>query len=211
MKETKTAVTAPTRYRALVTLTVRNPETGRSTTYAKGKVVTADVWQAFGSATRQRFEPVVARTVKESPLEKKLHYRFMIADLDIIAEQAKMLPGEVAAWTVIREEQVRALELFRPKLNRSEVKRRTKFQELEAEWIDGALAIGRNVDFNWHTFNAALRAKFPADFNDNWDTGVGCNGTADFPVLDAEAAIAFREAIRPLVEAATREIFSSCA
>ena len=211
MKETKTAVTAPTRYRALATVTVRNAQTGRTVTYTKGKVIPAATWAAFGSSTRQRFEPVVARTVAAPVLEKTLHYRFMIADLEIIAAQADLAAGDIAAWTVIREEQVRALELFRPSLTRAEVRRRVQFKELEAEWIAGALAIGRNVDFNWHSFNAALRVKFPANFNDNWDTSVGCNGTADFPVLGVTEAADFREAIRPLVEAATREIFQSCA
>jgi hypothetical protein len=209
--ETTLTAPAPVRYRALYTVAVRNPETGRTVTYTKGKVVKAEVWNTFSSATKQRFEAVVTREVKAPVLENTLHYRFMVADLEIVLDQAKLAPGEVPAWAIIREENVRALELFRPKLTRSEVARRHLFVDVEAECIAGALAIGRNVDFNWSTFHNTLRAKFPANYNDNWDTSTGHDGTVNFPVLDAEAAAEFRSAIRPLIEAATREIFPSSA
>jgi hypothetical protein len=207
MKNENTTMTTPARYRATVTVTVRNPKTGRTTTYTKGKAISVATWNFLPSSTKKRFEPVFTAPRKPRVLENTLHYRWMIADLDIIADQADLADGEVAAWTIIREEQVRALELFRPRLERCDVARRFQFKELETEWLGAALINGRNVDFNWPALYASLRERFPANFNDGWDTSVGENGTADFPVFSAKDAEDFRKDLRPFVEDATREIF----
>lgn len=52
-----------TTYVATVTLTVRDPKTGRSKTYAKGDRVSAAVWAGLSASSRSRFEvaPKAAR------------------------------------------------------------------------------------------------------------------------------------------------------
>jgi hypothetical protein len=57
---------APTRYRALRNLNVRDPKTGRTKAYAVGQVISAAAWGQLSSTSRSQFEPVASRRVSRA-------------------------------------------------------------------------------------------------------------------------------------------------
>jgi hypothetical protein len=141
-------------------------------------------------------------------IEDKLHYRYMVKDIEFLNRFAEVDEDEVPAWVIMREEQVRALDKFQPVLGRQDTSRRMKFKSLEEQLLVLAAEYGRVVDFNWAGLHAGLRDEFGEKYNETWAVdGHGIAGLTVFPVLDGDMAEAFRNYVRPRVEAATVEIF----
>jgi hypothetical protein len=141
-------------------------------------------------------------------IEDKLHYRYMVKDVEFLNRFAEVNEGEVPAWVIIRQEQVRALDKFQPVLGRQDTSRRTKFIPLEEQLLSLAAELGRVVDFNWAALHAGLRDEFGEKYNEAWFSArTGTDALRIFPVVEGAVAEAFRNYVRPRIETATVEIF----
>jgi hypothetical protein len=152
--------------------------------------------------------PKATPVAAKKRIEDKLHYRYMVKDIEFLNRFAEVNEGEVPAWVIIRQEQVRALDKFQPVLGRQDTSRRNQFVALEEGMLTLAADLGRVVDFNWEALHNGLKDEFQDKYNEAWAVnGNGIAGLTIFPVLDDEAAVAFRNFVRPHIEAATVEIF----
>jgi hypothetical protein len=147
------------------------------------------------------------RVSGKQPVETKLHYRFCLADMLNFQDRAELLPGEELAIVIIRQEQMRALELYQPVLDQVDTVRRVAFSTgTEVELLELAAALGRaltNYDSLGH--QEALRKEFEVTWNDRWDEYYGrttCNPVA----LGGDDALAFRAEVRPVIEQFTRSL-----
>ena len=145
----------------------------------------------------------------KQPVETKLHYRFKLVELLEFRQRAELLPGEELAIVIIREEQIRALELYQPVLDQVDTTRRHQFsQGTEVDLLALAAALGRsltNYDSEGHL--AALREEFKNEVNWDvrWDDYYG-RITRSAVALPGDVALEFRSLVRPVVEAFTRSL-----
>ena len=147
------------------------------------------------------------RVSGKQPVETKLHYRFCLADMLSFTDRAELLPGEELAIVIIREEQMRALELYQPVLDQVDTVRRNTFSLVtEVELLELAAVLGRPVvNYDSEGHQAALLEEFSVSWNERWDEYYGritCRPVA----LSGEDALAFRAEVRPVVEAFTRSL-----
>jgi hypothetical protein len=149
------------------------------------------------------------RVSGKQPVETKLHYRFKLAELLNYQQRAELLPGEELAIVIIREEQMRALELYQPVLDQVDTSRRHQFSQVtEVELLELAAVLGRplaNYDSESHL--AALRDEFEGEvsWDGRWDEYY-TRITRSTVALNGEDALAFRAEVRPVVEAFTRSL-----
>jgi hypothetical protein len=145
------------------------------------------------------------RVSGKQPVETKLHYRFCLADVLNFQQRAELLPGEELAIVIIRQEQMRALEIYQPVLDQVDTVRRSAFTRgTEAELLELAAALGRpltNYDSVGHF--EAMRTEFELNWNERWGGGY-C--TSSVTALSGDDALAFRAEVRPLVEQFTRSL-----
>jgi hypothetical protein len=149
------------------------------------------------------------RVSGKQPVETKLHYRFKLAELLQYTQRAELLPGEELAIVIIREEQIRALELYQPVLDQVDTSRRHQFSQVtEVELLELAGALGRTlVSYDSEGHQLALRDEFEGEVN--WDDRWGeyyTRITRSVVALNGEDALAFRAEVRPVVEAFTRSL-----
>lgn len=149
------------------------------------------------------------RVSGKQPVETKLHYRFKLAELLQYTQRAELLPGEELAIVIIREEQMRALELYQPVLDQVDTSRRHQFSQVtEVELLELAAVLGRplsNYDSVGHL--TALRDEFEGEvsWDNRWDEYY-TRITRSVVALTGEDALAFRAEVRPVVEAFTRSL-----
>ena len=135
----------------------------------------------------------------KQPVETKLHYCWLQAELDTFNQLAELLPGEELAGAIIKSEYLRALEIYQPVLDQVDTAQRGKWNTVEAELIELAQSVGRCFPYAVEDHTAIIKAQFEANWNDSWEAMNDrnwCQGAA----LSGDAALEFRALVRPLVE-----------
>lgn len=138
-------------------------------------------------------------------LQEKAHHRWLshfLAAMRADPQLASLAEGEQAAWVIVLEEELRALEWYKPVLGLPDTLRARHFVAERERWVQEAAAAGRSLSFD---FAAALdQAK--QEGNGSWKPlrGDAQAGATDFPVLPPAGAAAFRARVRQEVLALTR-------
>jgi hypothetical protein len=142
------------------------------------------------------------------PVETKLHYRWQLAELEIVRNLVDLTSGEVSALVIILEEYLRAMSKYQPVLNQIDTTKRHKFNDLERDLLEIAAGLGRVAPLDVATLNAELQAVFPDSWNPAWDKyySARCNLNAMFS--DTEE-LEYRAVVRAEMERAVREIYPS--
>ncbi len=172
--------------------------------------LTADQKQIILAAKAAEKVAAKARGTKASkqPVQTKLHYRWRAAEAELLRKYSELAPGEVPAWLIIKEEELRALELYQPVLDQVDTSRRSKFVAPEKELLALAADLGRVSNFDWVVFRDELKAEFADSWNDAWDSWYSAE-TAPFAVLGEDEVGEYRSLVRSRIEQLTREVYPS--
>jgi len=152
---------------------------------------------------------VSGRGPQRKTLREKSHYRWLSHHLEALRSspsETSLSAGECGAWPILLEEELRALRYYEPVLGLPDTLKAKAFLAERERWAAEAAQQGRVIQ---HDFSAAM-ADLPADAS-RWKTLRGEEHAAatDYPVLDAEAAAAFRSRIRAEICAFTRATYPS--
>ena len=170
-----------------------------------------EVVKAFETQRQADLVAAAKRKVTgKQPVEFKLHYRWCVAETELIGNFLEMSPGEVSAYRIIKEEEYLALSKYQPILHRPDAAQRHKFNVLfdELSEVANALTGARDAQYNGEGFAAALRDIFEVDSNwkDTWDKFYQARRNVVFADTDETE---FRAYVKPLMELATRTNYSS--
>ena len=149
------------------------------------------------------------RGPQRKTIREKSHYRWLSHHLEAMrasAPETSLPEGETGAWPILLEEELRALRYYQPVLGLPDTLKSKAFFSERERWAGEAAQIGRVLQ---HDFSAAM-ADLPAD-GSRWKPLRGDENAAasDYPVLDAQAASAFRSRVRAEICAFTRATYPS--
>ena len=140
-------------------------------------------------------------------LQQKSHYRWLSFYRDAMLASADSLglqPGEQAAWPILLEEELRALDHYEPVLGLPDTLKARELVPAREAWIDAAAQQGRVLSFD---FDAPLETLKQQE-STTWKP-LRSEGARTYPVLDAESAAAFRAKVRKEVAELIRSTFPS--
>jgi hypothetical protein len=162
----------------------------------------------------RKAEAALPRRVSGKGSEKKRtrdksHYRWLAFHLQAMqtsSVETGLEAGEQGAWPILLEEELRALRYYQPVLGLPDTLKSKAFVPERERWAAEAAQMGRVLQ---HDFSAAM-ADLPAD-GSRWKPLRGEENAAatDYPVLDAQAAAAFRGRVRAEISAFTRATYPS--
>jgi hypothetical protein len=145
----------------------------------------------------------------KQPVETKLHYRWVEADLATINRVVEKLPGEVSAFAIIKEETLAALRKYQPVLNQVDTSKRFKFVPVERELLALAAAFGRVANFDIELYLDILKTEFAEFWQDSWSLNTETSDHQHGAVISLLDEAEYRAEVRVQIEALTREVYPS--
>ena len=140
-------------------------------------------------------------------LQQKSHYRWLSFYRDAMLASADSLglqPEEEAAWVILLEEELRALDHYEPVLGLPDTLKAKDLVPAREAWIEEAAQQGRVLSFD---FDAPLEALKQQE-STSWKP-LRSEGARTYPVLAGEAAAAFRTKVGREVAEQIRATFPS--
>jgi hypothetical protein len=140
-------------------------------------------------------------------LQQKSHYRWLSFYRDAMLASADGLglqPEEEAAWVILLEEELRALDHYEPVLGLPDTLKAKDLVPAREAWIGEAAQQGRVLSFD---FDAPLEALKQQE-STSWKP-LRSEGARTYPVLAGEAAAAFRTKVGREVAEQIRATFPS--
>lgn len=140
-------------------------------------------------------------------LQEKSYYRWLRFYCDALQAEAEGLglqPGEEAAWVIVLEEEMRALDHYQPVLGLPDTLKAKELAPAREAWIAAAASQGRVLSVD---FDAPLQALKQQEAT-NWKP-LRSEGANSYPVLEAQAAAAFRATVLREVAQKIRATFPS--
>jgi hypothetical protein len=152
---------------------------------------------------------VSGRGAQRKTIREKSHYRWLNHHLESLrasSTETSLAEGACGAWPILLEEELRALRYYQPVLGLPDTLKSKAFFPERERWAAEAAQMGRVLQ---HDFTAAM-ADLPAD-GSRWKPLRGDENAAatDYPVLEPEAAAAFRSRVRSEICAFTRATYPS--
>lgn len=142
--------------------------------------------------------------------QDKSYYRWLQLFLDamVAGPEAELADGEIGAWRMLLEEELRALDYYEPVLGLPDTLKAKAFGPAREAWIQEAAAQGRALAFDF----AAVLEQHKARETSNWKPlREAAPEDTSYPVLEGAAAEAFRARVRQAVLELTRSTFPSLA
>ena len=142
--------------------------------------------------------------------QDKSYYRWLQLFLDamVAGPEAELADGEIGAWRMLLEEELRALDYYEPVLGLPDTLKAKTFGPTREAWIQEAAAQGRALAFDF----AAVLEQHKAKQTSNWKPlRESAPEDTSYPVLEGAAAEAFRAKVRQAVLELTRSTFPSLA
>jgi hypothetical protein len=140
-------------------------------------------------------------------LKEKTHYRWLSAFHQAMAGVEGLEADELAAWAIVIEEELRALDYYQPVLGLPDTLKAKAFAPLREQLVAEIADQGRNLSFDF----AAALAEFRAQGNKGWKSLRQDDTNRDFPVLPRAVADSFRAKARAELVALTRSTYPSLA
>ncbi len=140
-------------------------------------------------------------------LKEKTHYRWLSAFHQAMAGVEGLEADELAAWAIVIEEELRALDYYQPVLGLPDTLKAKAFAPLREQLVAEIADQGRNLSFDF----AAALAEFRAQGNKGWKSLRQDDTNSDFPVLPRAVADGFRAKARAELVALTRSTYPSLA
>ncbi len=140
-------------------------------------------------------------------LKEKTHYRWLSAFHQAMAGVEGLEADELAAWAIVIEEELRALDYYQPVLGLPDTLKAKAFAPLREQLVAEIADQGRNLSFDF----AAALAEFRAQGNKGWKSLRQDETNINFPVLPRAVADGFRAKARAELVALTRSTYPSLA
>ena len=140
-------------------------------------------------------------------LKEKTHYRWLSAFHQAMAGVEGLEADELAAWAIVIEEELRALDYYQPVLGLPDTLKAKAFAPLREQLVAEIADQGRNLSFDF----AAALAEFRAQGNKAWKSLRQDDTDSIFPVLPRAVADSFRAKARGELVALTRSTYPSLA
>ena len=140
-------------------------------------------------------------------LKEKTHYRWLSAFHQAMAGVEGLEADEQAAWAIVIEEELRALDYYQPVLGLPDTLKAKAFAPLREQLVAEIADQGRNLSFDF----AAALAEFRAQGNKGWKSLRQDDSDSSFPVLPRAVADGFRAKARAELVALTRSTYPSLA
>jgi hypothetical protein len=140
-------------------------------------------------------------------LKEKTHYRWLSAFHQAMAGVEGLEADELAAWAIVIEEELRALDYYQPVLGLPDTLKAKAFAPLREQLVAEIADQGRNLSFDF----AAALAEFRAQGNKGWKSLRQDDTNSNFPVLPRAVADGFRAKARAELVALTRSTYPSLA
>ena len=140
-------------------------------------------------------------------LKEKTHYRWLSAFHQAMAGVEGLEADELAAWAIVIEEELRALDYYQPVLGLPDTLKAKAFAPLREQLVAEIADQGRNLSFDF----AAALAEFRAQGNKGWKSLRQDDTNSSFPVLPRAVADSFRAKARAELVALTRSTYPSLA
>ena len=140
-------------------------------------------------------------------LKEKTHYRWLSAFHQAMAGVEGLEADELAAWAIVIEEELRALDYYQPVLGLPDTLKAKAFAPLREQLVAEIADQGRNLSFDF----AAALAEFRAQGNKAWKSLRQDDTDSNFPVLPRAVADSFRAKARGELVALTRSTYPSLA
>lgn len=139
----------------------------------------------------------------------KSHYRWLAFHLQAMqaaAEGLGLREGELAAWPILLEEELRVLDYYEPVLGLPDTLKARELVAFREQWISKAAGEGRVLSFDFVAPLEELKQRETTSWKPLRGDG---NSDDTYPVLDAAAAAGFRAELRPAICAEIRRLFPS--
>ena len=140
-------------------------------------------------------------------VKEKTHYRWLSAFHQAMAGVEGLEADELAAWAIVIEEELRALDYYQPVLGLPDTLKAKAFAPLREQLVAEVADQGRNLSFDF----AAALAEFRAQGNKGWKSLRQDDTDSNFPVLPRAVADGFRAKARAELVALTRSTYPSLA
>ena len=146
----------------------------------------------------------------KSPVEGKLHYRWVEAKIAAHLDHTDLAVDETSAHAVVNKEVLRALRLYQPVLDMVDTSKRNVFDRAMNDLLDLANTYegARVAHFDGAAVEETLKTEFPNSWNDKWSNNHGDFSAVAIPLSDE---LDFISVIRPEIERLTRETYPSVA
>jgi hypothetical protein len=120
------------------------------------------------------------------------------------ADSLGLQPGEEAAWVILLETELRALDHYEPVLGLPDTLKAKALLPAREAWIAAAAAQGRELSFDFDAPLEALKQQEATSWKPLREAGA-----RSFPVLEADAAASFRTQMNQEVAQLIRSTFPS--
>ena len=140
-------------------------------------------------------------------LQQKSHYRWLCLYRDAMlaaAEGLGLQPGEEAAWVILLEAELRALDHYEPVLGLPDTLKAKALLPAREAWIEAIAAQGRELSFDFDAPLEALKQQEATSWKPLRNVGA-----RSYPVLEAGAAANFRTQMNQEVAQLIRSSFPS--
>ena len=143
------------------------------------------------------------KAAQRKSIRDKNHYIWLSRHLEACQAIDRTLePGEIGAWTILLEEELRALRYYQPVLGLPDTLKAKAFEPERERWAASGAASGRVAAQEFGTTASDGEPIRPL-------RGETLAGNSDYPVLQGTAAEAFRGTVRQEICAFTRATYPS--
>jgi len=154
--------------------------------------------------------PTSSRGAARKTIKEKTHHRWLSFHLEAMQASAGALEigaEEEAAWPILLEEELRALEYYEPVLGLPDTLKAKLFLPERERLTAEAASLGRVISYDFNAPLEVLKQQEPT----SWKSLRGDEraSATDYPVLDAETARSFRAKVRREISAFTRSTYPS--
>jgi len=152
---------------------------------------------------------IVTGKAEKKKLQDKSYYRWLAFYRDAMATSdsaAGLGESEVAAWPILLQEELRAIDYYQPVLGLPDTLKAKELIAVREQLASKAAAAGRVAQFGFVDVLEELKRNEKTSWKPLRGDG---NSETSYPVLPADAAEAFRQEARSTLTASIRELFLS--
>jgi len=152
---------------------------------------------------------IVTGKAEKKKLQDKSYYRWLAFYRDAMATSdsaAGLGESEVAAWPILLQEELRAIDYYQPVLGLPDTLKAKELIAVREQLARKAAAAGRVAQFGFVDVLEELKRNEKTSWKPLRGDG---NSETSYPVLPADAAESFRQEARSTLTSAIRELFPS--
>jgi hypothetical protein len=148
---------------------------------------------------------IVAKGSEKKRTQDKSHYRWLAFYLEAM-QAAPVNEGEVGAWPIVLQEELRTIDYYEPVLGLPDTLKAKELLPIRERLVAQAAAAGRSTSFDFVAPLDELKQRETVSWKPLRGEG---NTDTSYPVLSADAAETFRNEVRATITSSIRALFPS--